>query len=204
MRPGLHIRNLGGAHAAILHRPHAVVQSLARQLTAIGLEVSTHWPDLGADAFNADFIFFDVDMGHDAQFPWPPGEAPMPTVALIGSEAPGRIEWALAMGAHAQLVKPIGDSGVYSALLIAREAFYARRALSDEIKSLRERLDERKTVVRAVTFLAARGMSEAEAYSQIQRMAMNWRVSFEAAARRIVARYAEEDGKDGDERSHGR
>ena len=51
----------------------------------------------------------------------------MPLVALIGSEAPGRIEWALSHKADAQLLKPVGNAGVYSALLIARQSFEARR-----------------------------------------------------------------------------
>ena len=126
----LRVPDLGGARALILHRPHVTVQALARQLSAIGLTHEAHWPDLPASALGADFVFFDMDMGHDEQFPWRPGQAPMPTVALIGSEAPGRVEWALRMGADAQLLKPVGDSGVYSALLIARTAFEARRAMA--------------------------------------------------------------------------
>jgi len=66
--------------------------------------------------------------------------------ALIGSEAPGRFEWALNQGADAQLVKPVGDSGVCSALLIALQAFEARRDLAAQIADLRARLADRQTV----------------------------------------------------------
>ena len=181
------IQDLGGARAMILHRPHPTVQALERQLSAIGLNVVSCWPDLGPEALAADFLFFDADMGHDGQFPWKPGEAPMPMIALIGSEAPGRIEWSLQIGAHAQLLKPVGDNGAYSALLIARTAYDARSALSAEIADLRRRLDARQTVVRAVTLLAGRGKSEAEAYAQLRQMAMAWRVTFEEAAARVAA-----------------
>ena len=102
---------LGGAHAVILHRPHDVVDALARQLTAIGLTAEQVWPQVPATAVRADFLFFDADMGFDEQFPWKPGAAPMPTIALIGSEAPGRIEWALSHAANAQLLKPVGSAG---------------------------------------------------------------------------------------------
>ncbi|MDP4033707.1 MAG: ANTAR domain-containing protein [Pseudorhodobacter sp.] len=192
----MRIHNLGGARALILHRPHPTVQALTRQLVAIGLQVDQVWPDLGAGALAADFVFVDADMGHDAQFPWAPGASPMPMIALIGSEAPGRIEWSLQIGAHAQLLKPVGDNGAYSALLIARAAFDAHRSLSVEIADLRRRLDGRQTVVRAVTLLAARGKSEADAYAQLRQMAMAWRISFEAAAERIVAHYADGGGDD--------
>lgn len=191
----LRVPDLGGAKAVILHRPHPTVPALARQLVAIGLEVKECWPDLPSAALGADYVFFDADMGYDAQFPWAPGNAPMPLVALIGSEAPGRIEWALAMGASAQLLKPVGDHGVYSALLIARQAFEARRALGAEIDDLKRRLADRQTVVRAVTLLAARGKSEEEAYAQLRQIAMAWRETIELAAQRIVAQHSE--GSDG-------
>ena len=203
MRHPIRIQNLGGASAVILHRPHPTVQALERQLRAIGLAVAQVWPELGPEALGADFVFFDADMGHDEQFPWMPGKSPLPIVALVGSEAPGRIEWALRAGAHAQLLKPVGDNGVYSALLIARDAFDVQRALAVEIADLRRRLDERQTVVRAVTLLAAQGAKDdAAAYGQLRQMAMAWRVSFEDAAARVVARYAAGQGED-DRRDRG-
>jgi response regulator NasT len=177
---------LAGARAAILHRPHPTVEALTRQLAAIGLVAEAHWPDLAPPALAADFVFFDVDRGHDAQFPWKPGEAPMPMVALIGSEAPGRIEWALSMGADAQLLKPVGDGGVYSALLIAHSAFVARRALAAEVGGLRARLAERRTVLRAVLLLAE-GQGEEAGYEALRRRAMDWRVTVEEAAARVLA-----------------
>lgn len=201
MKKRFHIPSLGGAKAVILHRPHVTVQALGRQLAAIGLEYSDQWPELSADALGADFIFFDADMGYDDQFPWAQGAAGMPMIALIGSEAPGRIEWALAQGADTQLHKPVGDGGVYSALLIARQAFDARRSHAIEISDLRARLDERQTVVRAVTLLATRQQTEAQAYAQLRHLAMAWRVTIEQAAQRIVARMAEENDGGRNDRS---
>lgn len=187
MRRRVRSQNLGGARAVLLHRPHPTVQALERQLRAIGLIVEQCWPALPPSVLAADFVFFDADQGHDSQFPWQPGDAPMPMIALIGSEAPGRIEWALNAGADAQLVKPIGDGGAFSALLTARAGFDARQALAAEIEALRRRLDQRQTVVRAVALLMGLGKTEDEAYGQVRAMAMAWRISFEAAAERVVA-----------------
>ena len=187
------IPNLGGAKAFILHRPHSTVSALSRQLIAIGLEVTECWPELPADALAADFVFFDVDLGFDEQFPWKSGEAPMPLVALIGSEAPGRIEWALSQKADAQILKPVGAAGVYSALLIARQSFVARRRLADEIAALESRVAERQTIVRAVAALSAQGVDDSRAYAQLRSLAMSWQVSVEQAARRIVAMTEEGD-----------
>ena len=191
MKRPLRIHNLGQAKAVILHRPHPTVTALTRQLTAIGLSVEQVWPMLDASALGADFVFFDADMGHDDQFPWQPGQSPMPMIALIGSEAPGRIEWMLDAGAHAQMLKPVGDNGAYATLLVARAAFDAQAALSDEIAGLRRRLGERQTVIRAVTLLMRNG-TEAEAYDRLRQMAMAWRITLEDAAARVVA------GKDSD------
>lgn len=90
MRPVHRLPNLGGAKAIVLHRPHPMVTAIGRQLSAIGMRYCEAWPDLPVDAMTANFIIFDADMGHDEQFPWAPGVAPMPMIALIGSEAPGR------------------------------------------------------------------------------------------------------------------
>lgn len=186
-------RELGGAHAIILHRNHATVPALSRQLVAIGLTVSTRWPELDAGALGADFVFFDADMGHDEQFPWAKGKSPMPLIALIGSEAPGRVEWALGVGAHAQLLKPIGDNGAYSALLIARATYNSAKASAAELQNLTMRLNERQSVVRAVNYLMSLEGDEDAAYDRLRRMAMDWRISFEEAAQRIIAK----GGRDG-------
>lgn len=179
--------DLGGARAIVLHRPHAVVASVTRQLQAIGLSVEAAWPDLPADAASANFLFFDADMGFDAQFPWQPGAAPLPLIALIGSEAPGRVEWALSAGAQAQILKPVGDGGVYSALLIARHGFATRQTLTAAVDDLRERLGARQTVVRAIVQLTRGAGSEDAAYDALRRMAMDGRITLEEAAARVVA-----------------
>lgn len=197
------IPNLGGARAFILHRPHPTVQAITRQLSAIGLVTVDCWPELSPEVLAADFVFFDADLGFDEQFPWKAGEAPMPLVALIGSEAPGRIEWALSHKADAQLLKPVGNAGVYSALLIARQSFEARKHLAGEIASLRQRVAERQTIVRAVAALS-KGSDDERAYAQLRSLAMSWQISVEDAARRIVAMTDEETtGEEGgDDQSH--
>jgi two-component system, response regulator / RNA-binding antiterminator len=119
--------------------------------------------------------------------PWPPGEAPMPLIALIGTEAPGRVEWALRQRADAHLVKPIGNAGIYSALLIARQKFDERQALYREIADLRVQVSERRTVVQAVLRLTERGLSEADAFALLRRLAMDGQTTMEAAAARLLS-----------------
>ncbi len=179
--------DLGGKRAVLLHRPNPTVESLTRQLTAIGLEVAAFWPELPATALAADYLFFDADMGHDDQFLWAPGAAPMPLIALIGSEAPGRVAWAMAQGACGQILKPVGDGGVYSALLVAREVFDERAALNAQIAGLERRLGARQAMVQAVVLLGLHEYGEAHAYNRLRQLAMLWRVTIEDAAERVVA-----------------
>lgn len=190
--------NLGGAVAWILHRPHPSVQGLIRQLSVIGLNVREAWPELPAEALNADFIFYDADSGHNEQFPWRAGSSPMPMIALIGSEVPGRLKWAMDMGAHAQLLKPVSDKGVYAALLVARSNFDQAKASQALITDLENRLSARQTIVQAVMISMMKGKTEAEAYDLLRQVAMAWQVTIETAAERIVANHSAERGaKDG-------
>ncbi|WP_237152265.1 ANTAR domain-containing response regulator [Oryzibacter oryziterrae] len=180
---------LASWRAVVLHPPHAVADAVVAQLERLGLTVTCRWPDLQADDAGADVVIYDADMGHDGQFPWGPGEAPMPLIALIGSEAPGRIGWALAQGADAHLLKPIHSSGVYSALLIASHAFEAKRRAAIEILTLKDRLTKRSVVVRATLILMqAEGLDETLATKRLRTLAMESRRTIEDMAEEIVLR----------------
>lgn len=194
--------NLAQAYAYILQPPLAGGQGLTRQLEIIGLRVVEVWPELPIEAISADFVLYDVDQGHDAQFPWPAGQSPMPMIAIIGSEAPGRLQWAMTMGAHAQLLKPVGNNGIYAALLVARSNFDRDHASQAQITSLETRLSARQTVVQAVMIFVMRGKTEAQAYEALRQIAMAWRVTIEDAAARVVASNANERVQD-DSACHG-
>lgn len=192
--------NLGGARAFVLHRPHPSMQPLLRQLHVIGLEARDTWPELPVEAVTADFVFYDADMAHDAQFPWVPGASPMPMIALIGSEAPGRLRWAMTMGAHAQLLKPISSAGVYAALLVARSNFDRAIEAAARIADLETRLSARQTIVQAVMIFVLRGKSQSDAYELLRRAATAWRVTIEEAAERLVASHSSESPADDSKR----
>ena len=178
---------LAGWHAVVLHRPHPATDNVVRQLERLGLSVRVTWPDLEPGDAKADVVFFDADMGCDEQFPWAPGNAPMPLVALIGSEAPGRIEWALTQGANAHLLKPVTSAGVYSVLLIAAHGFESRRRLDGQLADLTERLRKRPVVARALLMFMQDGLDDTAAMQRLRAMAMEQRVSIEDAAQAMVA-----------------
>lgn len=187
MKNGHSTPNFEGRRALIVHRPHEVVGALARQLSQIGMTHEQAWPDApqSAGAAGFDVVFYDADMGHDGQFPWKPGLAPAPAIALIGSEAPGRLAWAIRQGADAHLLKPVGSGGVYSALVIAADAF-ARRS---EMESLHARLAQRQRVAEATACLMVEhNVSADDAYDRLRREAMDARLTIEQMADSIVSR----------------
>lgn len=170
-------------HAAILHREHPSVDALRRQLERLHMKVTVVWPQIESDKADFDVVFFDADMGHDGQLPWPSGYAPMPMIALIGSEAPGRVEWVLSQGSNAHLLKPIGSTGAYSALLIATHAYQAARSQADDIRALEERLRQRPVVVKAILKLMhEERLDEASAWKRMRKIAMSWGMTIEETA----------------------
>ena len=186
--------NFDGRRALIVHRPHALVDAIARQLAQLGISHQVHWPELppGFGPNASDLLFYDADMGHDGQFPWQPGHIPMPSIALIGSEAPGRLAWAIRMGADAHLLKPVGSGGVFAALVIATEAFARRWALYQELEGLRSRLDKRQLVAEATACLMLQGNLSADAaYAVLRGDAMLSRLSIEGMAERVVSQLRE-------------
>jgi response regulator NasT len=189
MSPASHTPNFENWRAAILHRPHDLVDSIVRQLRQLGVAADVLWPDLPRDfgATGYNIIFFDADMGHDSQFPWGPGACSIPSVALIGSEAPGRVAWAIHRGADAHLLKPIGSGGIYSAMLIASQAFRQRRQLLAELDGLRHRLSRRESLAAATAkIMTAQGVPATEAYKELRLLAMSERLSIEEMAARLL------------------
>ena len=113
-------------------------------------------------------------------FPWLPGEAPMPLIALLGSELPGRLEWALSQSFSAHVMKPIQSSGVFSALVIAFSNFEAARDGRRVTDELQLRLGGRAAVIKAVVrVMQAGGFGDDEAYARIRSAAMSRRITVE-------------------------
>jgi AmiR/NasT family two-component response regulator len=107
-----------GKRAVILHRPGDTTDRLVRQCGLLGLRAEARWRPLRAIE-DVDIVLVDADEGWDGLLPWTPAEKPAPLVALLASEAPGRIAWALDQGADALIAKPVSASAVYPALVMA-------------------------------------------------------------------------------------
>lgn len=177
---GFRTPNFRDRHAIILHKPGESIDRLMRQLERLGMKAEVHWPGFPADGSYADVVFFDADNAFDELFPWAPGCAPMPLVAVLGSELPGRIEWAMRQGFSSHVVKPVQSSGVFSALVIAFANFETATETQRLIDALTARLDSRPAVIRAVVALmAACGIDDTAAYARLRSAAMARRVTVE-------------------------
>lgn len=173
--------NFRGWKVVLLHRESASLQRLARQLERFGVTAEFAWPKLERLDPEVMAVFFDGDSGYDGLFPWPSGQPPVPLIALMRSEAPGRLEWVLAQGISSHLIKPVQSTGVYSALVLASHGFARRREQEARIETLKKRLKLRPEVIRAVLAVVRLGeVDEDKAFARIRAAAMERRMTVEA------------------------
>lgn len=179
--------NFLGQRVIILHRPGDATDRLVRQCSLLGLRAEARWRPLHSGE-EVDIVLVDADEGWDGLLPWTPAERPAPLVALLASEAPGRIAWALDQGSDALIAKPVMASAVYPALVMATRRHAEARLLSERIAKLEERVRLRPLVHAAVrALMVAEGCDENEAYGRLRREAMRTRLTLEQAAGSLLA-----------------
>ena len=97
------------------------------------------------------------------------------------------IEQARDAGAFYYLVKPFQTSDLVPAIEVALGRFADMRAMEAEVEGTKERLETQRIVGRAKGLLMDRdGMSESEAFSFIQRTAMQHRAKMRTVAQQII------------------
>jgi response regulator NasT len=98
------------------------------------------------------------------------------------------IEQARDAGALAYLVKPFQRSELIPAIEVAIGRFREMKALQDQTQSLEDQLETRKVVDRAKgKLMDDQGLSEADAFSFIQKTAMQERMTMKAISERVIA-----------------
>lgn len=176
-----------GLRAVILHRANDDVQRLTRQLGVLGLETHVQWQPLKTIA-TADLVLVDADAGWAGILPWERDKNPVPLIALLSSEAPGRVAWALDHGANALISKPVAASAVYPALVMAFRFHTQNLQVVRELDDMRERLRLRPLVFAAVQALMQRfDLDEAAAYRQLRQQAMQSQLALEHVAADVLS-----------------
>lgn len=111
-----------------------------------------------------------------------------PVLMLTAFSQKELVERARDAGVMAYVVKPFSINDLTPAIEIAMSRHLQMRSLKEEVADLHERLETRKIVDRAKGILmAAMNLSEPEAFSWIQRAAMDRRMSMKAVAEAVIS-----------------
>lgn len=174
--------NFTGYTLVVLSEEDGNTEKLRRQLTLLGIQVERQWKPIAADAL-PDIVIVDADQGWDELLPWTGNKPDRPVVALLGSEAPGRIAWAIRQGAGAIIPKPVSVSAVYPALVLALTVHQERVEAARQTAHLEERLKLRPIVFAAMARLQSeRRVDEEQAYAVLRACAMRRRLPVEQIA----------------------
>jgi AmiR/NasT family two-component response regulator len=174
------IKNFRGMQALVLHRDDANRALLVSVLGRLGLDVTMCEAATDIHDWEAfDVLLFDADEGE----PGVPPDASLPKIALVGSEAPSRLDRVIRLKCDSHILKPVRTSGIFTALLLAVNGHAERRQVDREIAALRQRLAGRRIVTKAVHLMALCAIDEDEAYERLRLEAMHRRVPIEEMAR---------------------
>ena len=143
-----------------------------------------------AESLRPDLVIMDVKMprrdGIDAAAEIA-AKRIAPVVLLTAFSQRDLVEKARDAGAMAYLVKPFSISDLMPAIEVAMSRFREIAALEREVADLGERLETRKLVERAKGLLQAKhAMTEPEAFTWMQRAAMDRRTSMKRVAEVVL------------------
>jgi response regulator NasT len=111
-----------------------------------------------------------------------------PVLMLTAFSQKELVDRARDAGVMAYVVKPFTIGDLTPAIEIAISRHSQMRALKDEVTDLHDRLETRKIIDRAKGILMqALNLSEPEAFSWIQRAAMDRRISMKAVAQAVIS-----------------
>jgi response regulator NasT len=111
-----------------------------------------------------------------------------PVLMLTAFSQKELVERARDAGVMAYVVKPFNIDDLTPAIEIAISRHLQMRSLREEVLDLHERLETRKVIDRAKGILmAALALSEPEAFSWIQRAAMDRRINMKAVAEAVIS-----------------
>jgi response regulator NasT len=111
-----------------------------------------------------------------------------PVLMLTAFSQRELVERARDAGVMAYVVKPFSISDLVPAIEIAMSRHVQMKSLADEVADLHERLETRKIIDRAKGILMkALNLSEPEAFTWIQRAAMDRRLTMKEVAQAVIS-----------------
>lgn len=183
-------KNFRGMRALVVHCDDINRRVLLSVLGKLGLKADARDPqdaNLQAALADCDIVFFDADVPIEPLFL---NNSPLnqPSIALIGSEAPSHLARIVGQRCCSHILKPIRNTGVFTAVLLAVNEHEQKQKAEREIETLRQRLAGRRIVTMAVLdIMTAYGLDQDEAYERLRVTAMNRRISIDMLAREYLA-----------------
>lgn len=163
---------------------------LVKQLNRLGFDIELfEHGEINKLRQEAALLFFDTDYSRPLMDDTRLGElVDGPSIALLSTDSPSVIEWAIEQGANSFLIKPLRHTGVLAAMIIAFEVYASSKDKNKKIEELENRLKARPILCSAVVKIMNKfGMGEDEAFKVLRRTSMDHRVYIEQAAAMIVS-----------------
>ena len=186
------IQNFRGVNALVIHLEDRNRAILTETLMRLGLKIQVADPsDAPAirDGLNeAEIVVFDTDIVDGVALASAGERITVPVIAIVGLEAPGRLQRAFELEPSAILYKPLRSTGIYSALFFATNEHRRRQDLVQKTQLLEDRHRSRRFVTGAIVHLMRdRGIDEEEAFRVLRKESMQRRLTIEEYAVQLVA-----------------
>lgn len=184
------VHNFRGRRALIVHRDDVNRRRLDTDLRRLGLMVDAADPEREDIAprlcdGERDIVFFDADHGACNLLPAPVPDLPL--VALVGVEAPSRLSRVVRLRTCAVLTKPVGSTGIFTALFVAFNEHARRVREAREVEALQARLRGRRLVMKAVLkVMREHGVDDDKAFHLLRRESMRQRLALEEFCREML------------------
>jgi response regulator NasT len=113
---------------------------------------------------------------------------PIPILILTAYNESTLLDRAASIPVQGYLIKPVKRDDLVAAMRIAMATFSDRRHLAEKVDELQDKLTVRKLIDRAKGILMQAGMSEEEAYHEIQMRARSRRTTMSNVAQEVIDR----------------
>lgn len=111
---------------------------------------------------------------------------PLPSVIITASRSLKLVEKAMEDHVMAYLMEPVRPDELEAAIVVAESRFEQFQSLSEEVKDLRQALQDRKVIERAKGVLMADGMSELDAFKKLRSESQSRRLKMAEIAQEIL------------------
>jgi AmiR/NasT family two-component response regulator len=186
------VQNFRGVSALVIHCDDRNRNVLTETLARIGLKIQVadpgDAPAIRSALDGADIIVFDTDMAEAVAVAWAGERVVVPVIAIVGLEAPGRLQRAFELEPCAVLYKPLRSTGIYSALFFATNEHRRRLEVASKMQLLEGRHRSRRFVTSAILHLMRdRGIDDEEAFRLLRKESMRRRLTIEEYAVQLAA-----------------